>query len=121
MISFTPFYLFQFWGTINPPPGVSQYGDLQSGGLVMFISNIIRIITIIGGVWSLFNLILAGFRYITAANDAKGIEQAWQSIYMSLIGLLLIVGSFTITSIVSFLLFGDPMFILNPKITGVGQ
>lgn len=121
MISFTPFYLLQFWGTINPPPGVGVYGDLQSGGLVTFISNIIRILTIVAGVWSLFNLIMAGFRYITAANDAKGIEQAWQSIYMSLIGLIIIVGAFTITAIVSYLLFGDPTFILNPTITGIGS
>lgn len=116
----TPLFLFQsFFGTIQPPPGVSNYGDLSSGGLITFISNIIRLITIIAGIWSLFNLISAGYTYITSANDAKGIETAWRSIYMSLIGLLIIVGSFTITAIVSYLIFGDAGYILNPTLIGV--
>jgi hypothetical protein len=121
MLSLTSlsFTLFQFWGTVAPPPGVADYGDLASGGLITFVSNIIRIITIIAGVWSLFNIVFAGFTYITSANDAKGIEKAWQSIYMSLIGMIIIVAAFTITAIFSWILFGDATFILNPIIIGV--
>ena len=113
------FIVFQFFGQVDAPPGVSNYGDLSSGGLITFISNIIRLITIIAGIWSLFNLISAGYTYITSANDAKGIETAWRSIYMSLIGLLIIVGSFTITAIISYLIFGDAGYILNPTLIGV--
>lgn len=111
--------LFQFFGTIAPPPGVDQYNVGGQIGLILFISNIIRLITVIAGVWALFNLIFAGFTYVTSANDAKGIETAWKSIYMSLIGLMIIVGSFTITAIVSYLLFGDASYILDPTLIGV--
>ncbi len=112
-------FFFQFFGSVAPPPGVDNYGSLESGGLVLFMSNIIRLITIIAGLWSFFNVVFAGFSYITAGNDAKGIETAWKSIYMSLIGLLIIVGSFTLTAIVSYLLFGDAGYILNPTLIGV--
>ncbi|MEO8581545.1 MAG: hypothetical protein ABI425_03085 [Patescibacteria group bacterium] len=110
------------WGTIQAPPGVASYQTgLAAGqiGIVVFASNIIKLITVIAGIWSLFNLIMAGFKYITASNDVKAVETAWQSIYMSLIGLVIIVSSFTITAVASFVIFGDPTFILNPKITGI--
>jgi hypothetical protein len=111
------------WGCVSPPPGVADFNQQAGGeiGLVIFASNIIRLIMVIAGIWSLFNLIFAGFKYITAANDVKAVETAWQSIYMSLIGLIIIVSSFTITAIVSYLLFGDPTFVLNPTLCQAGQ
>lgn len=113
------FQVIQFFGSVEPPPGVAEYNAAAGGfGLITFISNIIRLITVIAGIWTLFNLVIAGMTYISSANDVKGIEKAWQSIYMSLIGLLVIVGSFTITAIVSYIFFGDVNFILNPTITG---
>lgn len=113
--------IIQFFGAVSPPPGVADYNAGTPGGIgiIPFISNIIKLITIIAGIWSLFNLIMAGFTYITSANDAKGIETAWQSIYMSILGLVIIVASFTITAIFSYLLFGRADYILNPEIVGV--
>lgn len=112
------------WGELKPPPGVREFNEAAGGGdnigIVVFASSIIRLITIVAGVWSLFNLVFAGFKYITAANDVKAVETAWQSIYMSLIGLIIIVSSFTITAIVSYLLFGDVTFILNPQLCEAG-
>jgi hypothetical protein len=105
------------WGGISPPPGVASFGAGECEiGILVFASALIKLITVVAGIWSLFNLVFAGFKYITAANDVKAVETAWQSIYMSLIGLIIIVSAFTITAIVSFLLFGNPTFILNPTI-----
>lgn len=110
----------QFFGTVSPPPGVAQYDTGAGGfGLISFASNIIRLITIIAGIWSLLNVIMAGFKYITAANDAKGIQDAWQSIYMSLIGMLIILSSYTIAAIVGYIFFGDATYIINPTLVGV--
>lgn len=109
------------WGTIKPPPGVAKYQQQVGTGeiaIILFASNIIKLITVVAGIWSLFNLVMAGFKYITAANDVKAVETAWQSIYMSLIGLIIIVSSFTITAVISFILFGDATYVLNPKLTG---
>jgi hypothetical protein len=111
------------WGTINPPPGVDIYQQQVGTGeiaIILFASNIIRLVAVLAGVWSLFNLVMAGFKYITAANDVKAVETAWTSIYMSLIGLIIIVSSFTIAGIVGLIFFGDATFILNPQLSGVG-
>ncbi len=122
MITAFSLYAIQFFGRVAPPPGVGAYNHGGEGfGLILFVSNIIRLITIVAGAFSLFNLVLAGFTYITAANNVKAVETAWQSILMSLIGLSVIVGSFVITAIVSYLLFGDATFILSPRLEGVPQ
>jgi hypothetical protein len=81
----------------------------------------IKLITVVAGIWAFLNLIMAGFRYITASNDVKAVETAWQSISMSLIGLIIIVSSFTITAVISYIIFGDATYILNPQLTGVGS
>lgn len=114
--------IFQFWGQVQPPPGVAAYNTAAGPngiGLVIFVSNIIKLVTIIAGIWSLLNLIFAGFQYITNAGNVKAVETAWQSIYMSLLGLIIIVASFTIAAIAGWILFGDVTFILNPKLTGI--
>lgn len=123
MMSFGVLIAQSLWGTIKAPPGVDKY-QAQVGadniGIILFASNMIKLVTVVAGIWAFFNLIMAGFRYITASNDVKAVETAWQSIYMSLIGLIIIVSSFTITAVISFIIFGDATFILNPKLTGVG-
>lgn len=107
------------WGPVAAPPGVDKFNAAVGAGnigIVLFASNMIKLVTVIAGIWALFNLIMAGFKYITASNDVKAVETAWQSIYMSLIGLIIIVSSFTITAVISYVLFGDATFILNPKL-----
>lgn len=125
LLNFLPALIAQNpFGRVSPPPGVEQFNKLAGPGqigLLVFISSMIKLLTIVAGIWSLFNLILAGFKYITAANDAKAVDTAWQSIYMSLIGMIIIVSSFTITALVSWLLFQDPTFILNPTLCQAGQ
>lgn len=107
----TQLIVYQFFGQVQPPPGVERYDSIGA-----FITVIIRLITIVAGIWALFNLIFAGFKYITAANDVKAVETAWQSIYMSLIGLIIIVSAFAIAAIVGGLFFGDATFIINPRL-----
>ena len=114
--------MLQIFGTIsNPLDKFSSYGNLQSGGLINFLSNIVKIIIVAGGVWSFINLILAGFQFITAGGNTEQITAAWKKIYMSLIGLVLLVSSYIIAVLLSYLLYGQPnVLILHPKIFGPG-
>ena len=95
-----------------------QYASL--GGIGLFITNILRIFFVVAGVYALFNFLIAGFQYMTAAGDTKALDKAWARIWQSLLGLILIVGSFAIMAIFGQLVFGRPDFILNPKIYGPG-
>lgn len=106
--------------TIKSP--VTSYGSVESStGLSTFISNIITVIFAAAGLFAFFNLMIAGFSYITAAGDEKKILAATQSINMSLIGLVVMVAAAAVTGIVSYLLFGSATAILSPTIKGPGS
>lgn len=100
----------------NPLP--HAYQGVTSGGLVLFITNIIRFLFVAAGIFAFINLILAGFQYMSAGGDTKAMSQAFAKIWGSLLGLVIVVGSFALASLFGYLLFGDAGFILNPKIYG---
>ncbi|HCC84187.1 MAG TPA: hypothetical protein DEP87_00670 [Candidatus Pacebacteria bacterium] len=111
------------FGIIEKPAGVAAY-DAQLGasnglGLMIFFSNGIRLITIVAGLWTFVNFILAGFTYITASGDSSATKKVYDKITMSVVGLAIIVASYTLAGMVSLLLFGDATFILQPALTGI--
>lgn len=109
-------------GSINNPIeslSGGAYSDVTS--LPLFISNIIRLITIGAGLFALFNFISAGIVYISAGGDEQKIKQAWNMITFSLYGLVIIAAAFIITAIISYVLFQDTSTILNPTIYGPGS
>lgn len=115
----TTILLDTFFGNINPPPGVNLYPSGPCGsGLIAFLSNIIRLGIVIAAVYAIINLILAGFQYITGAGDAKAVGQAGEKITHTLIGLLIIAGSFVLAAIFGLLIFGRADAILKPTIYG---
>lgn len=105
------------FGSIDNP--VDNYGNVDTG-LPSFISNVITIIFVAAGLYAFFNLMIAGFSYITAGGDEKKIQSAVTSINMSLVGLIIMVAAAAVTGIVSFLLFGNATAILSPSIKGPG-
>lgn len=104
-------------GTVtNPMP--RAYQGIASGGLILFLTNILRLVFVAAGIFAFVNLIIAGFQFMSAGGDAKALGQAWDRIWGSLLGLILVVGSFALAALFGYVLFGDAGFILNPKIYG---
>lgn len=104
-------------GTVtNPLP--KAYQGVTGGGLILFLTNILRLVFVAAGIFAFINLILAGFQYMSAGGDAKQMQAAWGKIWGSLLGLILIVGSFALAALFGYVLFGDAGFILSPKIYG---
>lgn len=101
------------FGTVAAPPGVSKYGS-GTVGLVAFISNGVKLLIIVAAIYTLLNLIFAGYQFISAGGDSKAVEAAWGKIWQSLLGLFLVAVSFVLAAIFGQLIFGDPGFILNP-------
>ncbi len=104
-----------FFGTINQPAALQPYG--AGGGLIVFMSNVIRLIVVIGGLVALFNIISAGFQYITSQGDPKATEKTMSTLTSSLLGLVLMIAAPAIAAIVGYVLFGNPAFILKPTLT----
>jgi hypothetical protein len=106
-------------GTIAPPP--TTYKSLAQGGLILFFTNIIRLLFVVAGIYAFINFIIGGFGFMNAAGDPKAISAAWNRIWNSLLGLIVVVGSFALAALFSQLIFGRADFILNPTLYGPGD
>lgn len=104
------------WGTVDPPPGVSAYDGGSLSGISLLVSNIVRTLIVIAGVYALFNFIFAGYQFLSASGDPKKIELATSKIWQSVIGLLVAAGSFIIAAIVGRIIFGDYNALLQLRI-----
>lgn len=115
--------IFQF-GTITNPFGtgglnVPGYTSGASGeGLIILLNNLIKFIIVVAGLYTFWNLISAGYGFMSAGEDAKAIGKAWAKFYQSLLGLLLVAGSFVLAAIFGWLIFKDPSALLVPKLYG---
>ncbi len=103
---------------ISPPTG--GYGGAATG-IVPLLTNILRLAFAAAGVFALVNFIIAGYQYMNAGGDAKALSAAWNRIWHTLLGLVVLVLSFAFASLVGYVMFGDAGFILNPKVYGPGQ
>lgn len=107
-----------FFGNISPPPGVTNYGDVTNGGLIKFANNLLKLLIVGGGLFTFINIILAGLGFISAGGDPKKIEQSINKIWQSILGLVIMAGSFVIAALLGWVLFQDATAILNPRIYG---
>lgn len=105
-----------FFGKIEAPKALAAYGT--SGGLIVFISNMIQLAVIVGGLIALFNVVMAGYTYLTSGGDSKAHEKVMGKLTSSLWGIVLMILAPAIMAIVGFLLFKDSTYFLKPKITG---
>jgi len=103
------------FGQITAPQSAfaSSSPELAVGKL---IQTIIWLLIIGAGLYSLFNLIIAGYDFISAGDDAKKVAGAWAKIWQTMLGLAVAAGAFVLAAIFGQLIFNDPTFILNPKI-----
>lgn len=108
--------LATIFGGISAPEAIAKYNKGTAGsGLFLFISNIFKFISVIGGIFLIFQIIMAGFAYISASGDPKKTEAAWIRIWQSILGLLIIASAFVIAGVVERL---TGLKIINPVIYG---
>ncbi len=102
-------------GTIQAPQTiVKSIGDTGS-----FLSAIIRFITVLAGLWALWQFLTGGFAYISSSGDKAKVQQAMQQIMMAITGLAIIGASFILAAVIGRLLFGSSFNILSPTLQSV--
>lgn len=108
------------FGTIEAPDVVEQsYGILGAGaGFTGLISNLVVLITVIGGVWALFNILIAAFTVITSPGESKSLADMSDKITRTFIGLLVMIAAPLIAALIGLFFFGDATAILQPTIVG---
>lgn len=103
------------FGTIAPAG--SAFGNKSPEQAIGSLIQLVVWILIIGaGVYALINLILAGYSFMSAGDDAKKVAGAWAMIWQTIIGLAVSAGAFVLAAIFGQLIFGNPTFILHPTI-----
>lgn len=103
-------------GSVTNPLPYSGTGP--GGGLIILLNNVLRLVFVGAGIYAFIRLIVAGLGFISAGGDSKKMTSAWNSIWQSLLGLIIIIGSFAIAALIGQLLYRDPGAILSPKIYG---
>lgn len=112
-------------GGIEIPVGVWQYTPIglqtsESIGIVGFASVLLKVFTIICGLWFMFNVIFAGFLFISSSTDSATFGKVKDSLYFSLIGLFLLAIAYMVAGVIGTIFFGNAGFILNPTLTQAG-
>lgn len=111
-------------GPVLAPPGVDKVISNSGAGrddiaILFFISNLVVLLTVIAGLWSTINVILAGYTYITNNGKADSHEKVKNQIMMSVIGLIFILTAYTFAGILGIVLFGDASIFLKPVINSI--
>lgn len=104
------------FGAVTLPDGLSKFGSepgLAFGRLIQFS---LRALVVGAGIYALFNLVLAGYSFMSAGDDSKKVSGAWSQISQTLIGLAFAAGAFVLAAIFGQLIFGDAAFLLKPTI-----
>jgi hypothetical protein len=111
-------------GPVPVPPGTEAYnaagsdaGAANNFALIFFISRIIQVIAVVAGIWVVFNVVWAGFLYLTQSGKSSAAEKVRNLLFMSVLGLLLIVTAYTMAGLVGLLVFGDASYIISPTLT----
>lgn len=105
------------FGPITAPEGLSKYaGATPEAGIGQLLNVVLKTLIVGAGVYALFNLIIAGYNFMSAGDDQKKIAGAWAKIWQTLLGLAVAAGSFVLAAIFGQLIFGRWDFILSPTI-----
>lgn len=108
-------------GTIGGNQGFGPWGNIAAAGsgvaeaariFTFTLSRLIGILTVIAGIWFIFNFIAGALSFLSAGGSEEGIKKATAKITQSLIGLVVVVAAYAIISLLGALLGFE---ILNPQ------
>lgn len=117
--------IFQFGSITNPfgtnglsVPGLGDASKTSGEGLVIILNNLLKFTIVVAGLFTFWNIIAAGYGFMSAGDDSKAVGKAWQKFTMSILGLTFVAGSFVLAAIFGWLIFRDPTALISPKIFG---
>lgn len=104
-------------GITNPAIGDLGNNSVEAASGATFTSYFVRIwqaVITVGGLTVLLYFVWGGIEWITAGGDSSKIEKARNKITQSVIGMIILVGSFAIIGLINTLFFGNDFNLLNP-------
>ncbi len=119
-INTQPTNVKELFGQITPPPGTPQ--EIVKGptaALVKIMNVGLTAIMIVAALYTLLNLVLAGYMYVISAGDAKKVAEANQRITYTIIGLIIIALAPLVAAVIGIIVFGRWDAILNPEFQAI--
>lgn len=104
------------FGAVPQPQGLSQFGNEPGVAIGRLIQFGLRTLIVVACVYAVFNLVLAGYSFMSAGDDSKKVAGAWAQIWQTMLGVSVAAGSFVLAGIFGQLIFGDWNFLLRPTI-----
>lgn len=104
------------FGVVQPPPQIARFGTNPGTAVGNLLQLVLTTLIVAGGVYALFNFVLAGYAFMSAGDNPKGMESAWAKIYQTIIGLVFLVGAFLIAGVIGLLVYGNATALLNPAL-----
>lgn len=105
------------FGTVVIPDSIkTKFGTSPATAIGKLIQFSLRSLIVVAGIYALFNLLLAGYAFMSAGDDSKKVAGAWGKITQTIIGLSVVAGSFVLAAIFGKLIFDDATFLLKPSI-----
>jgi len=92
------------WGSVADRGKEVGYA---AGAFTDTISRIIGIMTIIAGIWFIFQFMIAAFGFLTAGGNQESLSKATSKLTSALLGLVVVVAAYMIFSLLSALLGFD--------------
>lgn len=84
-------------GELGPFAGKSLGNPLDT--ITSYISSIVGMLTVVASIWFLFMILFAGYEWISAGGDAKKIASARDRITHAFVGLVIVVGSWSLLAV----------------------
>ena len=105
------------FGTVPvPSPIATKFGSDAGIAIGKLIQIALKGLIVVAGIYALFNLVLAGYAFMSAGDDSKKVAGAWAKITQTIIGLAVAAGSFVLAALFGKLIFDDYTFLLKPTI-----
>ena len=113
--------LAQIGNITNPfttlSPGITNLtGSTSGSGLIVILSNLFRTMIVVAGLYALLNFLIAGYQFIGAGGEPKNVSKAWEKIWQTLLGLLVIASSLLLAMVVGWIIFGNPTILISPRV-----
>ena len=105
------------FGAISQPYQTLHFGTDPGAFVGNILQLVLNVLIVGGGIWALLNFVLAGYAFLAAGDNPKGMESAWAKIYQTIIGLVFLVGAFLIAAVIGLLVYGRADALLKPSLT----
>ena len=107
--------------------GLGPFGTIASGNSVAgakavidTVSSIIGMLTVAAAIWFLLQVVFGGYEWMSAGGDSKKIEGARSRITNSFIGIIIVVGSWSLLAVTGKFLGFDTLVDPTKFINSVG-